>query len=123
MKIDRQKIFDKYHGRCAYCGHALGSIKEMQVDHIIAQRHMEGPRPTATYEQVHCEDNLMPSCRSCNKHKDTFSIEQFRQEIACQPHRLRKYRPTFRIAERYGLIVHQDKQVVFYFETVNTTTS
>ena len=30
MKIDRQKVYDKYNGHCAYCGKAI-TIKDMTV--------------------------------------------------------------------------------------------
>lgn len=58
----------------------------------------------------------MPACRPCNKHKAAFSIETFRKEIEAQPGRLRNHMPTFRTAERYGLIECKSKPVVFYFE-------
>ena len=37
-KIDRQKVWEKYNGRCAYCGKEI-ALKDMQVDHIKPRRH------------------------------------------------------------------------------------
>jgi len=126
-KSDRQKVFDKYDGRCAYCGCEL-SMKEMQVDHLICQRNFEmhirnkwnipERLKHLTINDVNHIDNLMPSCRSCNKFKDTFHLELFRSEISEQPNRFRKYKATFRIAERYGVIQETKRPVVFYFETL-----
>ncbi len=33
----REQVYQKYNGRCAYCGHEI-AIKDMQVDHIIPKR-------------------------------------------------------------------------------------
>ena len=38
MKIDRQKVYDKYNGHCAYCGKPI-TIKDNQVDHILPKRN------------------------------------------------------------------------------------
>ncbi len=109
----RQKVYQKYNGKCAYCG-CIIDYNEMQVDHIISKRNF----PMHEYDyDVNDEINMNPSCRSCNKFKDVFSIETFRQEISKQIDRLRRDRPTFRLAERFGLIeCKEQKQVTFYFE-------
>ena len=57
-KIDRQAIYAKYGGRCAYCGHPI-DIKDMQVDHIFP-KWRGGPDAM---------ENLNPSCRMCNFYK------------------------------------------------------
>jgi len=113
MKPNRQAILEKYANRCGYCGIPI-TLKEMQVDHIIPQYWIECNQ--ATKEQVYCIDNLMPACRSCNGFKDTFSLETFRSEVSEQPNRLRKYKHTFRLAERFGLISCTPKPIVFWFE-------
>ena len=114
----REKIFSKYNGHYAYCGNKLGEIKDMQVDHIIAKRrHIDHH---LLENGLNDDSNLNPSCRSCNKFKDTFSIEQFREEVSKQIERLRRDRPTFRLAERFGLIeCKEEKPVIFYFEKFN----
>ena len=33
-KSDREKVYDKYSGHCAYCGKPI-TLQSMQVDHII----------------------------------------------------------------------------------------
>lgn len=85
----------------------------MQVDHLIPQYHVP---LYAKHEDVHCHKNYMPSCRSCNNFKKTFSIDSFRREVEAQIKRLRSAKPTFRLAERFGLIECKQKPIVFYFE-------
>ena len=125
MKNKRQQVYDKYEVHCAYCGDHI-DIKAMQVDHYLPKANFlthvlnkwKVPEFLShlTRDDVNHIDNLMPSCRSCNKFKDTFHMENFRNEVEQQVVRLRKYKPTFRLAERYGLISCEIKPVVFYFE-------
>ena len=117
MKINRQLVYDKCNGKCAYCGHDI-SIKDMQVDHIIPQWYLTTNPPYATFEQVHCDSNLMPACRSCNNYKSGNPLESFRRELQRQPEKLRRDRPTVRLSERFGLLKFDEKPIVFYFETL-----
>ena len=128
MKPNRQQVYQKYNGRCAYCGDPI-EFKAMQVDHIIPQRNFEWHLRNnhkipvflshLTLVDLNHIDNLAPACRSCNKFKDTHCIETFRCEVEQQIKRLRDAKPTFRLAERYGLIECKPKAVVFYFEQVS----
>jgi len=114
MKPDRQLVHKKCNGRCAYCGIEI-AIRDMQVDHVIPQWRA---RIYSPYETVHCHENHMPSCRSCNNYKSGNTIEVFREAVADQIKVLRRDRPTFRLAERFGLIECKPKKIVFYFETL-----
>lgn len=38
MKVNREQIFLKCNGHCAYCGKEI-TLKEMQIDHIIPHWH------------------------------------------------------------------------------------
>jgi uncharacterized protein (TIGR02646 family) len=117
-KAIRLKVHEKYNGRCAYCGCNL-PYNKMQVDHIRPQRNFYlGSKADIPHYDVHDIQNLNPSCARCNKRKDTFSIEQFRIEIAAQLERLPKYNANYRLAMDYGLITESQKPVKFYFETL-----
>jgi hypothetical protein len=59
---------------------------------------------------------LMPSCFGCNNYKMTWSMEEFRRNIAEQIERSRRQNINFRLAERFGLIEITGKPIVFYFE-------
>lgn len=115
MKTNRQQIHQKYGGRCAYCGQEI-ALKDMQVDHFIPQNAVTCYRSYATHAEVHCDGNYMPACRSCNNYKSSMRLETFRKAIEEQVKVLRRDRPTFRLAERFGLIECKPKPVVFYFE-------
>ncbi|HDK41688.1 MAG TPA: HNH endonuclease [Nitrospirae bacterium] len=118
----RQIIYDKYGGRCAYCGEMI-EYKAMQVDHIIPRNRYSGKYgcliqngKKVDYEMDDLR-NLNPTCRICNNWKLTFTLEDFRKEISKQVERARKYSRNFRMAERFGFIKTIDKSVVFYFES------
>lgn len=115
----REEVFNKYGGKCAYCGCELK--KGWHVDHIEPKWHTwkdeeklkKLVKVTKGSDGI---DNLNPSCSRCNKWKSTFSIEQFREEIQSQIDRLKKYNSGFRMALDYGTIQLTEKRVKFYFE-------
>lgn len=116
-KIDRKKVYEKCFGQCAYCGEKL-KFKDMQVDHIISKRNLTDHKNLKV--DLNHIDNLNPSCRSCNKFKDTFTLEQFRNNIEYQIQKFRNHHPTFRLAERYGVIkCNEGHKVKFLFELIN----
>lgn len=114
-KPQRAAILSKTNGHCAYCGIELTG--RFQVDHVIPRWHVDQYRERYPVDfDVNHIDNLMPSCCSCNNYKSGNPLEVFRKSIARQIEILRRDRPTFRLAERYGLIKCEPKEVVFYFE-------
>jgi hypothetical protein len=127
-KTDRQKIFNKYGGRCAYCGCELQ--KGWHVDEIEPIRrnweYVEGKDGYNTVKRytdcIHPErlhiDNQNPSCASCNINKHSESLEQFRKNIAAYMKHLNEISTQYKIAKRYGLVVETGKPVMFYFETI-----
>ena len=110
MKINRQEIYNKYQGHCAYCGIDL-DLCNMQIDHI---------RPQASGDpSIHNIDNYNPACPICNGWKHCDNLESFRRSIEQQVRKCRDYSRNFRMAERYGLVTANEKEVVFYFEKEN----
>lgn len=61
--INRKEVFEKYDGRCAYCGKEL-TEETMWIDHIISNSRRE--EFGLTKEEFHHPDNINPSCRYCN---------------------------------------------------------
>ena len=123
MKEERKKIYDKFGGKCAYCGCELNG--KFQVDHLIPQSNfwnyvMNKRVPPylshLTIDDVNHIDNLMPACGSCNNYKSTFHIELFRHEIGELVRRLNSTFTQYRIAKRFGLIKETGMNVKFYFE-------
>lgn len=105
--ILRRKIYEKYGGKCAYCGQAI-EFRDMQVDHVIP-RHIGGTDD---------EKNYYPACKTCNHYKSTLTVEKFRRELGLLKKRLKEKVFIYRLAVRYGLISENDNEVKFYFEKV-----
>lgn len=104
-KAERQKVYEKYDGHCAYCGCKL-DIHEMQVDHI----------KSVWQDGENTMENYNPSCRMCNFYKSTNSLEWFRRDIGEITARLKKRQFIYRMALQYGLVQETNYPVKFYFE-------
>lgn len=111
---DRQLIYKKYNGKCAYCGCELE--KGWHVDHIEpVVRDLNNPSKLLFPERDNIS-NCNPSCSSCNINKHSMSIELFRIVIKNYVTSLYKYSTQYRMAKKYGLIKEVDTEVKFYFE-------
>lgn len=131
-KKEREIIFNKYNGRCAYCGELL--TKGWHVDELlpikrgwrykvnengdyifddwgrkIQERYIEHP------EHLNIA-NQMPACASCNINKHSGSLEEFRSLIEGFMKHLNTVNTQYKIAKRYGLVQETVKPVKFYFE-------
>lgn len=125
-KRDRELIFNKYEGKCAYCGEALQKgwhvdellpVKRGYTERYCMERHQH-VRELSTIkhpERFHI-DNQMPACASCNINKHDMSLEQFRDLIAGFMKHLNGISTQYKIAKRYGLVIENIKPVTFYFE-------
>lgn len=104
-KQERQAVYDKCNGHCAYCGIPL-PISRMQVDHVDPI--------SLTGEDV--MENMLPSCRSCNNYKHSLTLEKFREAVERWPDVLQRDNVTFRNAVRFGMVEPKPHSVVFFFE-------
>jgi len=106
----RMLIFNKYNGRCAYCGEVI-NIEDMQVDHM---------RPLNAWSECDCGSNeisnLMPSCRACNNYKSRYTLEEFRHNIATIRKKLARDSSIYRIGVKYGMFNTEEENITFYFE-------
>lgn len=71
----RVLMFNKYDGKCAYCGCDL--IK-MHIDHIRPIDRHNMSEDDKTKLEI---SNLTPSCPSCNCSKSNFTLEIYRNII------------------------------------------
>ena len=110
MKIDRQKVYEKYNGHCAYCGKPI-TIKDMQVDHILSKRN-GGTDDIA---------NLNPSCRMCNHYKRAADNETFRNDLLGELIKRLMKIYIFRVALDYGMITINGWDKKFYYEKMELT--
>lgn len=104
MKINRELVYKKYDGRCAYCGRHI-KYKDMQVDHFI-------PQARGGTDDI---ENLMPACRMCNHYKRANSLESFRKMIESIPRKL-KTNYIYKVGLAYMNIIENEKPIEFYFE-------
>lgn len=107
MKIQREQVYAKYDGRCAYCGRKI-EYKDMQVDHMH-------PKANGGTDDI---DNLMPSCRTCNHYKRAERLEYFRKMISTIPKKLGEREYIYKVGMAYGFYDAEPREVKFYFEKV-----
>jgi len=131
-KKDREIIFNKFGGRCAYCGCELQ--KGWHVDELLPIVRLKNHRRnkdgspitdknynyvfdiTIKYPERLNINNQMPACPSCNINKHSMSLEEFRSLIQNFITSLNRDSTQYKIAKRYGLIKEIIRPVVFYFE-------
>ena len=116
MKEKREIVYNKFDGRCAYCGDKLK--RGWHIDHLLSV-----VRNPITNEKEFPErdniNNLMSSCPSCNIQKNSYSLENFRSNIKKNINSLNSYSTQYKFAKRYGLVDENDIDVEFYFEKFN----
>ena len=110
MKIDRQKVYERYNGRCAYCGDKI-AIARMQVDHFWP-KNLAYLKPDIDMDGY---DNLMPACQPCNIHKHAMVPELYRRELARTVAMLMKT-AQFKRALKFKQITIISEPIVFYYE-------
>lgn len=134
-KQQRELIYNKYGGLCAYCGVELQ--KGWHVDEIEpvrrgweyvkdengkriwdAEKRDYKTKATVMHPERFTIENQMPACASCNINKHSGSLEEFRKLIEGFMKHLNELNTQYKIAKRYGLVVENVKPVVFYFESV-----
>lgn len=124
-KIQRQELLEKYSGRCAYCGCNLE--KGWHADHIEpivrdfnynSDKHRFEQNGNCKKPQNNHFLNLNPACPSCNRMKNSLSLEQFRNLINGFVNSLNSYSNQYKFAKKYGLVNETKEEVKFYFETL-----
>lgn len=132
-KAERLVVYNKFGGRCAYCGCELNGkfqvdeffpvkrrhklIKETGCDKFFYSSYKRIPDGCQHPERLHIE-NQNPSCARCNRWKSDMDIESFRKEIEQQVIRARRDSTNFRMAEDFNLIQVTNKPVIFYYELI-----
>lgn len=112
-KDNRLLIFNKYAGKCAYCGCGL-TMNTLSIDHIIPlRRNMRN-----CVQGENTIDNCNPSCRGCNSSKSSMDLEKWRNDLSKKLLRLERDSCTYRLAKRFGMIKELSSSVKFYFEKI-----
>lgn len=110
MKINRQEVYDKFGGKCAYCGTDL--TKGWHVDHIH-------PKVFGGSNEF---ENLNPSCKDCNNYKCHTNLEEYRTQLRRMINERLEYlfksKTKMQVAINMGSIKHSEWDGKFYFETI-----
>lgn len=106
-KKTRQLVYEKFNGRCAYCGIRLPD--RWHVDHLVPISHRDGTDDLS---------NLYPACPACNSFKTVMPLSQFRSELSFQLDRASQRSVNYRFAKKFGQVVETPCDIVFYFETL-----
>lgn len=104
---ERQCIYNKYNGRCAYCGQLI-TRKAFHVDHIKSLHKGDAG----------ALDNMLPSCGSCRRYKSSYDLETFRRMLTKLPDRLRQESCDYKMALRFGMVAEHQEPPRFYFEEI-----
>lgn len=138
-KDQRQIVFNKYGGKCAYCG--INLTKGWHVDHIepvkrqykyvdksVVKKRYDGSEYTSTNQVLRYDkmlhphldtiENSIPACAKCNINKHESTIEEFRNHISGYLNSLNKRMVQYQMVKKYGLVQETNNPVVFYFETL-----
>lgn len=122
-KSERETLFKKFNGKCAYCGFNL--VKGWHADHIepIGRTRKWDKDRTKLISVIdkpdrHNIENMNPACASCNINKRERSLEGFREFIAGFIVSLNRDSVQYQVAKRFDLIIENSIEVQFYFETV-----
>lgn len=108
-KDKRNSIFEKYGGRCAYCGEVLDH-NDFTIDHIYP----------LTKGGSNKGKNLVACCFACNRAKSDSELEQFRDLLMALSAKKEEDRLGWEkvICEKFG-ISHKIKRPSFYFEKID----
>lgn len=112
-KAARERVYQKYGGRCAYCGRAI-EYKSMQIDHYYPQCKARFYARRCKID-VHAETNLMPTCRRCNHYKRARTPKQFKELMQTLHERLETIY-ILKVAVDFGMVTVQPFDGRFYFE-------
>ena len=123
-KSDRQKVQDKYDGKCALCGSFL-TIGWHCWDIEPIQSVVD---ESGTIIKVNTElENIIPVCKKCGSMRRAYvnkkiSLEDFRSQIAMTFNFLKDGcmgSSAYNAAIRFGLIEETGNPIIFYFEKIN----
>lgn len=121
-KQERKILFDKYNGKCAYCGCDLPDRWHADhIDPVIRDIvYVKGKGYTTGKDMLKPEldvlENKNPACPKCNIMKHSSDIEGFRCMILAFVKSLNEYSNQYKFAKKFGLISENEQRVEFYFE-------
>ncbi len=123
-KVDREILFKKYDGHCAYCGCELPERwhADLIVDPIRNSRwnfEFERWEPSGIYKNkdLNSIDNRNPCCKGCDVHKGNKTLEEFRNSLYDLLRLVVEDYGYYKILSRFGMLQETGQKVRFFFET------
>lgn len=124
----RKKIYNKYNGKCAYCGKDL-DFNNFHIDHLIPLRYL---RTIEKQKDNNKLDNLLPTFPIINNYKRYLFLEDFRKRLENLHQRLKKLPKNpktqkslkhkeylLNIANLFDINENKPFKGLFYFEKLN----
>lgn len=126
-KSDRQKVFEKFGGRCAYTGKPLE--KDWQVDHLYCKMET-----TIRRQERNNINNMVPALAIINHYKRGLLFDHWRERIlklhirisglpkktrAVKTQKTKEY--LLKVADAFDITPDKPFSGVFYFETIDST--
>lgn len=127
-KAERERVRQKFGGRCAYCGCELGdrwhADHQRPVTRLSEWVDDRTPERSGYFKQTgevsnpqhDTIENMFPACPPCNIDKGGYHLEQWRERLQKTIETLMRDAPAYRFAKRYGLVYETGAAVVFHFE-------
>ena len=122
-KNSRKLIFNKYGGKCAFCGYDLNKGWHVWDIEPIKTVVTSGGKLAKINDEI---ENLMPACKKCgslrirNRHHK-MDIEEFRKEIMSGLDFLRHgcmSSSNYNRLIRFGIIKETGNNLIFHFEAL-----
>ena len=115
-KVERQSLFNKFGGKCAYCGCDLPA--RWHADHLkpIERKltHQNGGGFVQTGEawrpENHAIENMMPACPPCNISKATLDLDGWRKWLEGHVRSLNAHNTPYRLAKAYGFVKNGESE-------------
>ena len=92
---ERWEVLQKYACECAYCS------KELTMSTLCLDSN---------------NNQLYPSCMRCKRRKGSMTIEQYRQHILYEHHRLQYLNSKYSLCRDFKLVADVTNKVIFNFE-------
>ena len=129
-KSDRELIYNKYDGHCAYSGTLLEA--DWQIDHIRPVVRNWYDKGIMTHKEADCMDNMVPVQRLINHYKHSYSLYDFRTWLLGGLHKRLKKVPKnprtergakkkayiLKIASYFDITENKPFSGIFYFEDI-----
>lgn len=129
MMIDRNAVYNKFNGKCAYSGTPLN--EDWQVDHLMP-KHMLS---FYNYDKINPDsiDNLMPCQKIINHYKRALWLDDFRnlwlgglhlrlKKLPKHPRvekSIKRKKYLLKIADYFDITPDKPFSGIFYFESLH----